>query len=197
MLSGREHFYSDWQAQVRRVVEHGPVLDLGTPRPFNKHLAWLSSSCARPYFTSDIRAKPSTTFTADASAIPLRDGSLGAVICQGVLNYLTEPQRAVDEIWRVLRPGGQAYLSLTAAAPYTEGHLGFQGDVIRFTPASPDALCERFTTVHVMKAGGLAQAAWNYLPEKMRVAPLQRIVNTLDTRFHTNVTMCIFVFATK
>jgi SAM-dependent methyltransferase len=110
MLTGREHFYAEWQNKVRSVVKDGAVLDLGTSRRFGKELAWLSPWCARPYYTSDIRTVPDSTFTADARAIPLRDGSLGAVICQGVLNYLTEPQRVADEIWRVLRPGGMPTL---------------------------------------------------------------------------------------
>ena len=196
MLTGREHFYSDWQARVRRVVEHGPVLDVGTPRPFNKELHWLSLSCARPYFTCDIRATPTTAFAADVCALPVRDNSLGAVICQHVINYLVDPQHAVDEMWRVLRPGGRLYVSMTAVAPYTEGYDS-GGDVIRFTPASPAAIFRRFAELDVMKAGGIAQAAWNYLPQGLRVAPLQRLVNALDPHIRTNVTMSIYVFATK
>src|SRR4051812_35556621 len=93
MLTGREHFYGDWQERVRRVVEHGPVLDVGTPSPFHKEIAWLSASCARPYFTSDICATPTTTFAADVCDLPVRDGSLGAVVCQHVLNSLIDPSR--------------------------------------------------------------------------------------------------------
>ena len=118
------------------------------------------------------------------------------MICQHVANYLANPQQSVDEIWRVLRPGGRCYVALTAVAPYTEGYQT-HGDVVRFTPASPGTIFGRFTDVQVMRAGGVAQAAWNYLPARLRLPALQRLVNTLDPRIRTNITMAFFVFATK
>src|SRR5579875_3887583 len=43
---------------------------------------------------------------ADAVHLPLRDGCAGAVTALWVLYHLDEPQQAVAEAWRVLRPGG-------------------------------------------------------------------------------------------
>jgi hypothetical protein len=86
---------------------------------------------------------------------------------------------------------------LTAVPPYTAGYAGIQGDVVRFTPSSPHALFEGFSRVDVMSAGGLVQAEWNYLPERLRSLWMQRIVNVLDPRVRTNVTMLVCVFATK
>src|SRR6266567_4556760 len=48
---------------------------------------------------------------ADATALPLPDGSVDVVISNGVLNLVPEKEKAFTEIWRVLRPGGRLQLA--------------------------------------------------------------------------------------
>jgi len=43
---------------------------------------------------------------ADARHLPFRDGCAGAVTALWMLYHLDEPERAVAESWRLLRPGG-------------------------------------------------------------------------------------------
>ncbi len=43
---------------------------------------------------------------ADAYALPAEDGSVDRVVCQTLLMHLAEPERAIDEMLRILRPGG-------------------------------------------------------------------------------------------
>jgi SAM-dependent methyltransferase len=59
----------------------------------------------------------------DASALPFRDGSFDAVCCFAALYLIEEPMRALEEIVRVLSPGGRVAL----LASCNRGHL----------PASP------------------------------------------------------------
>ena len=49
---------------------------------------------------------------ADAVALPFEDGSFEACVGGFVLNHLPEPEAAVDELARVLAPGGALALSL-------------------------------------------------------------------------------------
>lgn len=42
--------------------------------------------------------------------LPYRDGSFDAVVCANALHMVSEPERALDEINRVLVPGGRAFL---------------------------------------------------------------------------------------
>jgi len=49
---------------------------------------------------------------ADAESLPFPDASFDQVVCLGVFEYLSTYDRGLDEIRRVLRPGGVAILSL-------------------------------------------------------------------------------------
>ena len=49
---------------------------------------------------------------ADAESLPFPDASFDHVVCLGVFEYLTTYDRCLDEIHRVLRPGGVAIISL-------------------------------------------------------------------------------------
>ncbi|HEY8153415.1 MAG TPA: class I SAM-dependent methyltransferase [Myxococcota bacterium] len=48
---------------------------------------------------------------ADASALPFRAGSLATVICHGALHVFSSPSDVCAEWLRVLRPGGQLFVS--------------------------------------------------------------------------------------
>ncbi|MFG3224574.1 methyltransferase domain-containing protein [Kitasatospora sp. NPDC048194] len=80
----------------------------------------------------------------DALALPLPDAEVDAVWCERVLQHLTEPDRAVAEIARVLRPGGRVALLdtdwatfvLHPAEPAVRSALAA---VTRSAAATPDA----------------------------------------------------------
>jgi SAM-dependent methyltransferase len=48
---------------------------------------------------------------ADLTALPLTDDSFDAVVATGVIEYVPDPQLALAELARVLRPGGKAVIS--------------------------------------------------------------------------------------
>jgi ubiquinone/menaquinone biosynthesis C-methylase UbiE len=50
---------------------------------------------------------------ADALALPFEDGTFDAVLCESVVAFLEDRQRAVDEFARVCKPGG--YVGMTEA----------------------------------------------------------------------------------
>jgi SAM-dependent methyltransferase len=49
---------------------------------------------------------------ANAEALPFEKGSFDIVYSWGVLHHSPDPQRAIDEVWRVLRPSGRARVML-------------------------------------------------------------------------------------
>lgn len=54
---------------------------------------------------------------ADALTLPFPDGTFDAVICSEVLEHLPDYERAVDELVRVLRPGGWLGVSVPRYGP--------------------------------------------------------------------------------
>jgi SAM-dependent methyltransferase len=54
----------------------------------------------------------STLSVGDAEDLPFPDGHFDLVYSWGVLHHSPNPERALDEVWRVLRPGGSAKLML-------------------------------------------------------------------------------------
>lgn len=53
-----------------------------------------------------------TALCADVLALPYRDASFDWAICSEVLEHVTDPELALAEIWRVLRSGGTAVLTV-------------------------------------------------------------------------------------
>ncbi len=62
----------------------------------------------------DERAK---TLLADVHRIPLADGSVNLVISRGSIPFWEDPALALKEIYRVLAPGGMAYVGGGRGAP--------------------------------------------------------------------------------
>lgn len=66
----------------------------------------------------------------DAEALPFPDQSFDAVVANHMLYHITDRERALHEIYRVLRPAGQLY-----AATNGQGHLQELRDLVgRFYP---------------------------------------------------------------
>jgi SAM-dependent methyltransferase len=57
------------------------------------------------------------TAVGDATAMPFADGSFDRVIASEVLEHILDDQRAMNELARVLRPGGQAAVTVPSWLP--------------------------------------------------------------------------------
>ena len=64
------------------------------------------------YVTGDISTRPNVALKMDLTAVPLRSCSFDAVICQHVLEHIEDDRSAIAEIYRILRPGGWALISV-------------------------------------------------------------------------------------
>jgi SAM-dependent methyltransferase len=77
----------------------------------------------------DIVAGPHIDIVSPAEAMPLPDRTVDLVVTQETLEHVADPFRAMQEIRRVLKPGGRLYLQL----PFTIGYHPGPTDFWRFT----------------------------------------------------------------
>jgi SAM-dependent methyltransferase len=196
VLNGGEYFYEEWLEQLRAVVAEGPILDVGTPAPFNKELHAVQDTAGSPYLWVDFcRQAGGPTLVADASGLPVRSASARGVICSHVLQHVRSPALVIEEAWRVLEPGGRAYFTLLDAYPYHAGGEGY-GDYHRFKEDAVDLLLGAWSAVHVLRGGGIGQVAMSYVPPKLKPAA-QHVSNVVDRLVSTRTTPMRYVFATK
>ena len=65
--------------------------------------------------------------TADAENLPFTDGSFDLVYSHGVLHHTPNTERAIQEVYRVLKPGGQAMIML-----YHKRSYNYYGNIMFF-----------------------------------------------------------------
>ena len=59
-----------------------------------------------------VRRGPEVTAIGDVTALPMPSGSFDAVICVHVLEHVEDDRRAIAEVYRVLKPGGWAIITV-------------------------------------------------------------------------------------
>lgn len=77
---------------------------------------------------------------ADAEHLPYRDGRFDLVYSWGVLHHSPDPQRAIDEVWRVLRPGGVARIMIYHKWSVVGCMLWSRYALLRLRPLTPLAV---------------------------------------------------------
>jgi ubiquinone/menaquinone biosynthesis C-methylase UbiE len=120
---------------------------------------------------------PTQVVDAVAERLPFADGSVDTVVATLVLCTVDDPERALAEIARVLRPGGEL-LFLEHVRAGSSRLAGWQdrlsGPWRRFARG---CRCNR-ATVEMMRAGGfeldVAEAAWRAMPPIVRPLAIGR-----------------------
>jgi SAM-dependent methyltransferase len=91
----------------------------------------------------DIYASLHTDFVADAHSIPIHDGSVDGVWIQAVLEHVLDPSKVVEEIHRVLLPGGIVY----SETPFMQQVHEKAYDFTRFTESGHRWLFKNFELI--------------------------------------------------
>ena len=81
------------------------------------------------YINLDLFALPGVDVAADAEQLPFPDGIFTHVECDAVLEHVRDPRRVMDELLRVLAPGGYLHLVTPFCHPFHE----YPKDYRRFT----------------------------------------------------------------
>ena len=96
--------YREWFTRLLDAVgDRAPVVEVGSGPGFLKEQA--------PRLISlDVLPNPWVNVVADAAALPLASGSVGALLMVDTLHHLSAPLTFMAEAARVLRPGGRLAL---------------------------------------------------------------------------------------
>jgi len=135
-------------------LDAGRVLDLGSKRaPYRR---WIR---AERFETLDILPDGEPDVVGDAHRLPLRAGVYDTVIATQVLEHCHTPQQVVDEIHRVLRPGG----SLVVSVPFVYVIHADPHDYWRFTEYALRHILREFADVEVQAWGNRATIIWDMI----------------------------------
>jgi SAM-dependent methyltransferase len=136
-------------AEVFDVAE--PIVEIGArPAEGQEADAYLRDLFpGKTYIGCDIQEGPNVDQIEDVHQLTFEDASVGAVVCVEVLEHVADPIRAVEEIHRVLAPGGIAILTSVMFMPI-HAH---PWDFWRFTPEGFAKLLAPFESSFVFGYG--------------------------------------------
>ena len=168
-----------------KKLKPGIVLDIGSKHsPYKKFIPFVR------YMRLDIDKRVNPDICSDAQYIQWADNYFDTIIATEVLEHIPEPQQAINEIWRLLKPGGVCILSTRFMHPYHPGPK----DYYRFTRDSLMYLFRRFNKIEINHHGNKLQSLWQIIISG-KFAFALNIFNPIFARIYSKNTLfpCGFV----
>lgn len=109
-----------------------------------------NSNISDKVYNLDIFAYDNVDIVCDIVNLPFEDNSIDIVLNLVVLEHVPYPQKVIDEIYRVLKPGGIIYTSF----PFIQGFHASPYDYTRITEEGIKILHEKFELMTVKPFGG-------------------------------------------
>jgi len=170
-------------------LKPGIVLDIGA-----KHCPYKNLIPKTRYLTLDIDKRNSPDICSDLHNIKWQPNYFDTVIATEVLEHSYNPQKAINEIYRILKKGGACILSTRFIFPY---HPDPQ-DYYRFTWDSLEYLFKKFENVKIYPQGNRIQIIWHAisdcgkigLPFRILLNPLIAKIDYTDKRYPFGFVVC-------
>lgn len=140
--------------RVFSSLKPGKVIDVGS-----KNSPYLSKIPHTSYLRLDIDPKSKPDIVCDLHKIIWKRNYFDTVIATEVLEHLYDPQKAVNEIWRILKPRGMAILSTRFIYKYHPDPK----DYYRFTPDSLKYMFRNFARIKIYPHGNRIQTIWQLM----------------------------------
>jgi len=199
-----KHEYARFESEcMQRLAACRVVLDVGGGSRFQKGMSQYKDLFQQvDYKTFDVSSDFSPDLVGDIHAIPLPDESVDGIICRSVLEHVDHPGIAIQEMYRILKPGGLLFIQVPSIYPYhaRTGH-GAYPDYWRFFESTMRLLLKDFAHVEIKKQGGWFYAMLLFLPWQVKLRPvLEPVANAFDRLFGTTkktTTAMLACFANK
>lgn len=134
----------------------GSIIEIGGSQNLEKYMKHGS------YVLLDLIDAENNNVTANAEKLPFASNSISGFVCISVLEHTPNPQKVINEIWRCLRPGGKAFISV----PWMfEAHME-PYDFFRFSPFLMQKWLSNFEMVNIQLINGYLGLLAHYLQKK-------------------------------
>ena len=156
---------------MQEIAKRDHVLDVGGGSRFQKGMKKYETLFANTrYETMDVSADYSPDIVGDIHAIPLEEASVDGIICRSVLEHVQDPAKAMNELYRILKPGGILFLQVPSTYPYhARKGFGAYPDYWRFFGDTLEMMGESFSGVELVKHGGWFLAMSFFFPGQVKI----------------------------
>ncbi len=131
-----EHDYREFQSYQAKLlidyfIDNGVTLDRNTVLDLGGGIAGYALTftqrgarvfCVDLYPPKIGQTDNLSLLRADATSIPFKNNFFDLIFCASLIEHVKEPEVVIQEIRRVLRPGGNAYISFPPYYSPTGGH---------------------------------------------------------------------------
>jgi SAM-dependent methyltransferase len=131
----RRRFSHGWRDRLLRLLQPPAPYVMNPAEPQNFPLGrWNlyiggAGRVVESYINLDLYALPGVDVAANAEQLPFPAGVFTRVECDAVLEHVRDPVKVIDEIYRVLAPGGYVHIVTPFCHPFHE----YPKDYRRFT----------------------------------------------------------------
>jgi len=195
------------QSKLKKIFsEKKEIIDIGgglridparNNRARTPGLEWIDGYLDKVnYIVVDKVADYNPDVVGDIHDLPFEDNSLDAVICMAVLEHVEEPQKAVKEMYRVLKPGGYCFIY----APflfYYHPMKDYYKDYYRFTRQGFEYMTRDFKEVEIQNVMGATASVMNLFPMFSKKTRIFQYIDRLIGKEGSDQTSAYDVFCIK
>lgn len=116
------------------------------------------------YRVSDYTDQYHPDYVEDIHQLSFGDGSMDAVICMAVLEHVYDPKTAAEEIVRVLKPGGLAFLYVPFIYRYHANTTDDYKDYYRYSKDGIGYLFRECAHIEICPVRGLFESLLRFTP---------------------------------
>lgn len=188
-----------WFIKKTQKYAKGKLIDIGCgTKLYQKYYPKVDSYTGldHPTTAKKYPADSAPDIFGDILNLPLKNSSYDTVLLFEVLEHVSNPEKAVGEVQRILKPGG--YLLLTAPFIYPLHDIPY--DYLRFTRFYLENLLEenKFKVVKIFSAGTFSDFLWQtvilFFLFKFREKPVYLLTLPVFIPFYLAVNLFFLIF---